>query len=62
MAFSKLILRIVDLSLSTATYHSAVSMRKRKLNVVSTREPLLKGKAQYSWPPCIKWLSSAAFI
>jgi hypothetical protein len=27
----------------------------------TAREPLLKGKAQYSWPPCIYKFISAAF-
>jgi hypothetical protein len=30
-------------------------------NIARTREPLLKGKAQYSWPPCsnpFRWAHS----
>ncbi len=30
--------------------------------LASTREVLLKGKAQYSWPPCINQFRSAPFI
>ncbi len=33
-----------------------------KLFISSTREVLLKGKAQYSWPPCTKWFNQLLFI
>ncbi len=29
--------------------------------VAFNREPLLKGKAQYNWPPCTNYFQSAAF-
>ncbi len=31
------------------------------LTIYPTREALLKGKAQYSWPPCPNWFVSAYF-
>jgi len=33
----------------------------RSINVGLNREPLLKEKAQYNWPPCTNLFGSAAF-
>ncbi len=37
-------------------------MSHQKISFIShTKEPLLKGKDQYSWPPCTNYFRSAAF-
>jgi len=47
-------------SIHTAPIHSP-RLIENIYWVAQTRETLLKGKSQYSWPPCTNWFRSAPF-